>query len=308
MKNEHEPVLANEVVHYLNLDKLAHLHSQALVLDATLGFGGHSIEVVSRGISLVALDTDKNALERARTRLHEACPACVYGNASACTHVRLLHGNFAYLSDILSKDIQKESFDAILFDLGVNSHQLTSETRGMSFMHPESDLDMRLDSQTQSITGYELLNALPQTQLETLLGKVCSYKDSKIFAKRIVERRTLRPFKTVGDFLAVLPSKKGVGIHPATKPFMALRMAVNSELENIQEGLPQALEYLKVGGKLAVISFHSLEDSIVKDMFRNWEKAGRIKQITKKPIIPSETEIQKNPRSRSAKMRVMKKI
>lgn len=302
----HEPVLKSEVLEALRIDRLARLKQKAKVIDATVGLGGHSAEFVSRKIKVLGIDADKKALEVARQVLKEACPTSDH-NGEEC--FELVWDNFRKIEDIA----RKKSFDkvsGILFDLGVSTPQLTSEDRGFSFQFKEAPLDMRMNPEKQGVTAADLLNSLNETQLTNLFSKVLPKGSSKRLAKEVVSYRRSKPFEKVGDFLEVVGvSVRGKkSIDPATLPFLALRMAVNSELEDLEESLPPALGLLKKGGRMAVISFHSGEDKLVKHFFKDSEEEGLVKLINKRPIEPSEEEIKINPKSRSAKLRILEKL
>ena len=286
--NLHEPVLVHEVIEYL------HIENQARYIDATLGTAGHSIEIIKRGGVILGIEEDPEMLKVANES--------VKGQQST-----FVKGNFRDI-DTIAKTQNFESVDGIIFDLGVSNPQLTSSSRGFSFAHPNSDLDMRLDPDAQGLKASDLLNLLREDQLQVLFGKVLDWQDSRKLVKGILLFRSTKAFKTTGDFLQVCRSLKGKAVlHNATLPFLALRMTVNSELENLSEALPKAYSLLRKGGRLLVISFHSGEDALVKKYFREIEDNGA-RILTKKPITPGQKEIESNPRSRSAKMRVLEKI
>lgn len=291
----HEPVLVKEVVDSL------HIQNQAQYIDATLGSGGHTLEIIKRGGVVLGIEADESILEIARKRLEEvskqACPG----------FFTLSLGNFRFI-DQLARENGFSNVSGILFDLGISTLHYTHLKRGFSFQNPEEPLDMRLNTQSQSVKASDLLNGLRVDQLQGLLAEYLKPHDAKRVALKIKEYREQKPFENVGDLLEVtkiLP-KKGK-THPATEVFMALRISVNSELDNILEALPKALELLANGGKLVIITFHSTEDRFVKRELLEFEKKGLGEIITKKPITPSREELIKNPKSRSAKMRVFQK-
>jgi 16S rRNA (cytosine1402-N4)-methyltransferase len=295
----HEPVLVHETVEGL------HVNNQARIIDATVGSGGHSLEFLRLGAKLLGIDQDKEMLKLASTRLKDACPAA---NRKVDCIFKLVQGNFREIDEIA----QKEGFspvNAILFDLGTTSIQLMDSTRGFSFSHPEAPLDVRIDPSLQGLKGSDLLNALREDQLRILFAKVLSFFESKKLAKAIVVYRETTKFETVGDLLKVtvgLRSKPG--LNPATLPFLALRVAVNSELENLHEALPKAFGLLTKGGRLGVITFHSGEEKEVVSYFRKLSREGSASLITKSPILPGEAEVGENPRARSAKLYIIEKI
>lgn len=278
MKNEkyHEPVLVREVIENLHLD------NQARVIDATVGTGGHSLEMVKRGVNVLGIEADKEIIEIARKRLK----------------AKIVQGNFRNI-DKIAADNNFTEVNGVIFDLGISNIQLLSQERGFSFSNPEALLDMRLDKDGQGVTAADLLNGLREDQLKRLFSATLRPNQVNYIVKNILLRRESgTPFEKVGDFVQVCASLKVKGsLHPATLPFLALRIAVNSELENLKEALPKAFDLLKTGGRLLVITFHSGEDKIVKSFFG---KSGQI-------IFPSEIEINNNPRSRSAKLYVVEK-
>ncbi|TEU01825.1 16S rRNA (cytosine(1402)-N(4))-methyltransferase RsmH [Candidatus Woesebacteria bacterium] len=291
----HEPVMVHEVLEFFNL---APLKEQAHVIDATVGSGGHAIEMIGAGAEVLGIDADAEMLEVAKKRLEKACP----------TMYRLVHGNFRNIARI-ARDNEFTKVDGILFDLGVASQHFASTSRGFSFSEKSAPLDMRLDVKTQAVTAANLLNLLPENQLQKLFGATMTNQKASKLTRTISLARNLKPIKKVGDFLEIadrLPKTKS-RLHPATLPFLALRMAVNSELENLEEALPKAFKLLKIKGRLVIISFHSGEDAIVKHFFRKLEKQGKAQVLTKKPVLPSEEEVKKNIRARSAKLRVLER-
>ena len=282
MKNEkyHEPVLVYEVLTALEL--VAPLKTQARIIDATVGTGGHSLEMVKRGANVLGIEADSEMLAISRKRIDGA---------------KLVHGNFKDIGRI-AKENNFENVDGVLFDLGVSNLQLTDSQRGFSFSNPEAPLDMRVDKFVQGVMGADLLNALREDQLKKLFSVTLMPNQVNYIVKNILLARESKPFEKVGDLVQVCASLKVKGsLHPATLPFLALRIAVNSELENLKEALPKAFGLLKRGGRLLVITFHSEEDKIVKSFF------GKSRQT----IFPSEIEINNNPRSRSAKLYVVEK-
>lgn len=275
----HEPVLIEEVIKQLG----AHLQDKKII-DATAGTAGHTVKMAENGAKVLGIEADQSMLEIAKDRLEKfSCP--------------LVYGNFRNI-DQIAKNNGFEQVDAVLFDLGVSNLQLTSPERGFSFTNPEAVLDMRIDSVGQGVTGSDLLNGLRQDQLEELFSVTLDYSASRWLAKRIVQKRKDQPIKTVGDFLDICHGLRfKPGLNPATLPFLALRIAVNTELENFKEALPEAFGLLKTGGKLLVITFHSKEKEVLFNFSRDF----------KGPIKPTEGEIMRNPRSRSAELFVLTK-
>jgi len=306
MKNSeyHEPVLVHEVIGYLRLD--VPLKKQAYFIDTTVGTAGHTLKILKAGGNVLGIDADKELLEIAEKRLNIACPTL---NDSVQGHFKLVNGNFKDI-DKIAKRMKFKKVDGILFDLGVSNLHLKSQTRGFSFENGLAPLDMRIDTKSQSVTGADLLNSLRKDQLIELFSSVMIQPVAKRLAKEVVFLRKERPIKETSDFLAIISRARIVSgkLNPATLPFMALRMAVNSELENLKIALPKALGLLNKGGRLVVISFHSGEDALVKNFFRDMQKENLVKILTKKPVVPTREEITRNPRARSAKLRCFEKI
>ena len=266
---KHIPVLLHESVDALNLG------AGKIFVDATYGSGGHSQEVQRQfpTVEIIAIDQDP------KVDAHTA--------------------NFKDLDKVVTGKV-----DAILFDLGISSDQLEDSGKGFSFLRDEP-LDMRMSG--DGITAKDILNSWEEHAIELILRGFGEEKSSKRIAHEIVERRKIKPFSTTFDLVEVVGKRVGK-INPATQTFQALRIATNEELTNLEIGLEKGFNALKTGGRLAVISFHSLEDRIVKNFFRNRARAGQALRITKKPIRPSREESRANPRSRSAKLRVIEKI
>lgn len=304
----HQSVLLAEVLEALRPA------SGRLLLDGTLGGGGHSyqwLKASSPEGRLIGLDRDEAALEAAAKRLSE------FGD-----RFELHRANFANLDSFADPG----SCDAVLLDLGVSSPQLDWSERGFSFLR-EGPLDMRMDLR-DLVTAADIVNTWPEEELANLFWELGEERASRRVANTICKRRVVKKFETTTDLATVIAAQLGRGrekIHPATKVFQALRMEVNRELEALEDGLHAAWQVLKPGGRLAVITFHSLEDRIVKDfgrtLEREYEVPGEVdipelrrpKQPearipTRKPIVPSEAEVAANPRSRSAKLRVIERL
>ncbi len=286
----HEPVLVREVIENL----AAPLNSKK-VIDATLGSAGHSLALAGNGFEVLGIETDPEILALAKKRIKKE-------------KIKTVHGNFREIKEI-AKNNSFEKVSNILFDLGVSNLHLKSSQRGFSFGNPEAPLDMRLDPKEQGLKASDLINFLREDQLVTLFNKVLKYFQAKILAREIIRKRQYKKIETVGDFLKVCQVIRGkAGLNPATLPLLALRMAVNSELENLKEVLPDAFSLLVPSGRLLIITFHSEEESLVKDFFFEAEREGIGKVLTKKSIIPSNFEIENNPRSRSAELWILEKI
>lgn len=304
---KHVPVLLNECLEALNLKK------NMVVVDATLGGAGHSREIVKKisGGTLVGLDRDTAALRFSANVL-----------AEAPVEVRLIKCNFCDIADIL-KSLGINQVDAILADFGVSSHQIDTQERGFSYTQ-DAPLDMRMDTD-ETRTADSVVNGYPEGKLADLIWNYGEERYARRIAAAIV---AARPIKSTGHLVDVIknavPSGYGkTGGHPAKRTFQAIRIEVNQELESIQKFLDGAIEMLKPNGRLAVISFHSLEDRIVKQTFKRaatdclcppkipqciCQHRASVKLLTKKPICPTIEETRFNPRSSSAKLRVICKL
>ena len=280
-------------------------------MDATVGGGGHSLKILEeisaegetsptkvdgqpKGL-LIGIDLDEENLENSRKTLREVPGAFV-----------LLHGNFANLPTLL-KGLGVERIDGILFDLGLSSFQLEEADRGFSFLR-EGPLDMRLDRR-QSLRAFDVVNRYSVEALDRLLDQFGEERWHRRIAQRIAEARKRAPITTTTQLAELvtraipLSNRFRQKIHPATRTFQALRIAVNHELDNLTKGLEAAIQFLNPGARIVAISFHSLEDRIVKHTFRAHAKSRNLLVVTKKPIVPSLEERRQNPRSRSAKLR-----
>lgn len=292
----HRPVMLEEVISSLRL------LPGHLVLDATVGGGGHSREILKKilpGGRLIGLDADLEALEAAAGNLKEFA-----GN------FKFINENFRYLDKALAKEGIK-SLNAALFDVGVSSFQLDDVSRGFS-IKSDSKLDMRMDKRSD-VTAYDIVNRYKESDLSDIIFRYGEERFHKRIAKRIAGERARKPVETTGELSAIVRRAIGSGrrnfrIDPATRTFQALRIAVNDELAALEEGLKKIVPSLDIGGRVAVITFHSLEDRIVKNLFKGYAGLGVLKIITKKPVRPSEEEARDNPRSRSGKLRVAERI
>jgi 16S rRNA (cytosine1402-N4)-methyltransferase len=284
-------------------------------LDGTLGGGGHTEQILihsSPNGRVLALDLDDEALAAARQRLSGFGDRLVVRQA-----------NFAAAAAILS-EIGWQSVDGIVLDLGISSHQLESRERGFSF-RGEAKLDMRMD-RGQALDAYQIVNAFSISELERILRKYGEEPQARRIALAIASERKMRTIKTTEELAEIVARVKGRGgrdHHPATQTFQALRIAVNQELENLNRFLEHGYELLHPGGRMVVISFHSLEDRLVKTAFRKWNRdcicaprtptcqcgwSRKVKLLTTRPLSPSPSEIEANPRARSAKLRAVERI
>jgi 16S rRNA (cytosine1402-N4)-methyltransferase len=292
MRLHHSPVLVQEVTEYLKCQ------SGGIYVDCTIGGGGHAEQILKASKPdgrLVGLDRDPVSVEHAKRY------TAVFGD-----RVSIHHENFTRLDSVLDKE-EIHSVDGILLDLGLSSTQLEDPKRGFSFLKT-GPLDMRMD-QTKGWPASDLINRLDEDELTKIFREFGEERWAVRISRLIVRSRKEHPIDSTGELSALIlraiPRRyQRQKIHPATRVFQALRIAVNDELTALQETLHVALRRLKPFGRLCVISFHSLEDRIVKHTFRAWEKDGHVKVITKRPIIASAEERMRNPRSRSAKLRV----
>ena len=291
----HRSVLLHEAIASLAIVK------GDTVVDGTVGSGGHLAEMYKlhgQNINLVGLDADPEALTRAQE---------VIGENSKKVH--LIQGNFRNIDEAL-KTVELSSFDKALLDLGWSTDQFERSGRGFSFKQDEP-LDMRFDP-TSPISARNVVNDWQEETLRTIIKGFGEEKFARVISHRIVTRREHKPIETTAELAGIIydavPSwYRHRKIHPATKTFQALRIAVNDELSALEEGLAKMYKILNTHGRIAVITFHSLEDRIVKRFFRKQVAEGNGKLITKKPITPSDEEIETNRRSRSAKLRIIEK-
>ena len=295
-KMQHVPVLLQEALEYLNV------RPGGVIVDATLGLAGHSAEIAKRlGAKgrLICFDRDPEAMEKAsitldevRAELGEEMPEVVFEPRA--------------FSEASSR-IEPASLDGLLADFGVSSLQLDEAHRGFSF-RTDGPLDMRMDTR-EGETAEQVVNQEDENELADLIYEFGEERRSRRIARAIVRARPITTTAELAQIVsAAAPSMKGDKIHPATRTFQALRIRVNNELGEIQSLLKSAGSLLKPGGRLVLISFHSLEDRLVKDAFREAGQAKSLKVLTKKPVVAVEQEQMRNPRSRSAKLRAAEKI
>ncbi|MFA5773332.1 MAG: 16S rRNA (cytosine(1402)-N(4))-methyltransferase RsmH [Candidatus Paceibacterota bacterium] len=275
------------------------------IVDGTLGGGGHTLEIIKRfgkNVKIICFDLDKDAISRSKKIIDET-----YSNVTFETT------GFQNIDKVLD-DLKIPKVDRILLDLGLSSFQLEEGDRGFSFSKNESLLmTMKRDPSGDDLTAYEIVNTWSEETLADIIYGFGEEKFSRKIAKGIVEARMEKKIKTTFDLNEIIEKAvsrfyKGKRINPSTKTFQALRIATNSELSNLEQVIQKGFSRLSVGGRMAIISFHSLEDRIVKKAFIDLKQKGLANVITKKPIIPSLNEVKSNPRSRSAKLRLIEKI
>ncbi len=288
----HEPVLAAEVV------TLLAPRPDGVYVDATIGLGGHAAALLSSGAGrVIGLDRDRGALDRARARLAEAGEA-----------VALVHADYRDLVSVLAARGER-AVDGVLADLGVSSLQLDDAERGFSFRQA-GPLDMRMD-QARGLTLAEHLARVEEATLADVIWKFGEERHSRRVARAIVQARDRGELRTTADLASAV--RRGAGgrgwqrIDPATRTFQALRIWVNGELDGLEAFLPAAVAALGPRGRLAVIAFHSLEDRIVKHTLRGFAASGAVTLITRRPVVPAADEVARNPRARSARLRVVEK-
>ena len=310
MEFHHISVLLNECIDNLNI------RPDGIYVDGTMGGGGHSLEIAKRLTTgrLICIDQDPNAHEAAGKRLAEY--------KDRITFVRDNFGNIANILDSLGK----EKIDGMLLDIGVSSHQLDEAERGFSYQQ-DAPLDMRMNPD-RPFSAYDVVNGYDEDELDRVIFTYGEERWARRIAQFIVKEREAKPIETTGELVDII--KKAVpkgarkdGPHPAKRTFQAIRIEVNGELEVLQRAIDDVAARLAVGGRLCIITFHSLEDRIVKEAFRKQENPcicppqfpvcvcgkkplGRV--ITRKPILPSKEELEENPRSRSAKLRVLEGV
>ncbi|NLJ41254.1 MAG: 16S rRNA (cytosine(1402)-N(4))-methyltransferase RsmH [Clostridiales bacterium] len=308
MKFHHVPVLLTETIEMLNC------MPGDIIVDGTLGGGGHGgaiLEKITPNGTLIGIDRDPNALKAARNHLSLFEDSLI-----------TIRGNYADLAEILDR-LQIPAIDGMIMDLGVSSHQLDSGDRGFSYQS-EGPLDMRMDPD-QELDAHRVVNEYPEKRLAEIIFRYGEERWAKRIAKFIVANRPINTTWELTEAIkaAVPAGARRQGPHPSKRTFQGIRIEVNKELELLEKALETAVSKLKPGGRLCVITFHSLEDRIVKNSFRRFQDpctcppqapvciCGRepiAKVVTRKPIIPSDKEIEKNPRSRSAKLRACQKI
>ncbi|MCX8030230.1 MAG: 16S rRNA (cytosine(1402)-N(4))-methyltransferase RsmH [Thermodesulfovibrionales bacterium] len=288
---QHMAVLVKEAVELLITSQ------EGIYIDATIGFGSHSKEILSRlgeKAKVIGVDRDAQAIKFLEKNLIDK-------------RLILKKGNFSELKKLL-QELDIIIVDGVLFDLGVSLYQLKNSERGFSF-HSDSYLDMRMDK-SEPLTAWYVINKYPQNKLERIFLEYGEERFSKKISQAIVRQRQRKSIDTCRELSKIIEEiylHRGK-IHPATKVFQAIRIEVNKELKNLQEGLVSAFELLKQEGRLCVISYHSLEDRIVKGFFKEMVGKGKLRVITKKPITPSDEEVKVNPSSRSAKLRAGERL
>lgn len=310
MENIHVPVLLRECIEGLNIKP------DGVYVDGTLGRAGHSVEILKRLQTgrLIGIDRDETAIEEAQKKLLEFSDKAT-----------LVHGNFRELTAILER-LGVPEVDGMLFDLGVSSPQLDDASRGFSYMQ-DAPLDMRMD-RSSSLTAYDIVNTWPESELKRILFEYGEERYAPRIAVALVKQRQTKPVESTLELSEIIRSAMpGAALrekqHPAKRSFQAIRIAVNDELASISDMLTGAVDKLKPGGRLAVISFHSLEDRIVKNAFLSREKGctcprdfpvcvcgfkQTLRTVTRKPITAGQEELEKNPRARSAKLRIAERI
>lgn len=298
MNSIHKTVLLNEAIEGLNLS------TKSVVVDGTFGGGGHSSEICKRysGVKIIAIDRDLGAWDKAKDKF-----------AGLGCDVNFVNDNFRNIEEVL-QGLEIESVDGVLLDLGLSSDQLDNSGRGFSFMKDEPLLmTMKENPLPEDVTAFDVVNTWEEKNLADIIFGYGEEKLSRKIAHAIVEARDRAEIKTTFDLVKIIEDAVGGAykrqkIHCATRTFQALRIAVNDELGALTTGINKGFKVLKVGGRLAVISFHSLEDRIVKKFFKAKVDAEEGVLINKKVILASEEEIRNNSRSRSAKLRIIEKI
>jgi 16S rRNA (cytosine1402-N4)-methyltransferase len=294
----HTPVMLNEALNYLNLSP------GKIIVDATIGTGGHAQAILERILpagKLIGIDRDNDSLAICQERLREYSKSCEF-----------VHGNFSNIDEIL-KSLNVKRIDGVLFDLGISSFQLDDARRGFSFQK-EGPLDMRLDRDSY-ISAYDLVNNLNEDEISSLLWNFGQERWHNRIAHLLVQERERHPIATTLELANIvvrsIPNRyrhRYYRIHPATRTFQAVRIAVNRELETLDTAINKAILILARGARICAISFHSLEDRVVKLSFRKTAADGLINILTPKPLTPAESEIKDNSSSRSSKLRAAERI
>ncbi|MFH1407332.1 MAG: 16S rRNA (cytosine(1402)-N(4))-methyltransferase RsmH [Candidatus Omnitrophota bacterium] len=291
----HIPVLLKEIISYLEPK------DGKVILDCTVNGAGHAQAILNLVIPsglLIGIDQDRQALRAAQERL-----------AGFKDKAILIKENFRNIDRVLW-DLGVTGVDGMLFDLGMSSLQLDDEKRGFS-IRLDAPLDMRMDLNAE-VSAWDIVNKGTEDELERILRDYGQERWCKRIARAIVKKRHPKPIERTKDLAGLIESvvrrRKGVRIHPATRTFQALRIAVNDELSALDEALNKAVNFLNKKGRICVLSYHSLEDRITKQKFKSLSLKGKVRLLTKKPVVPSAEEIQRNPRSRSAKLRAAEKL
>jgi len=311
MEFHHISVLLNQSIEALNIKP------DGIYVDATLGGAGHSLEIcrlLNHEGRLIGIDQDKDAIEAAKDRLRD------YKD-----RITLVHDNFSNIRSIL-RDLRIDKIDGVIMDLGVSSHQLDVGERGFSYQH-DAVLDMRMNREA-SLSAYQVVNEYSEQELARVIQDYGEEKWAKKIAKFIVQERQKKAIRTTGELVEIIKkaipaSARREGSHPAKRTFQAIRIEVNGELAVLEQAVRNFVDLLNTGGRMAVITFHSLEDRIVKQTFQALAagcecppsfpvcicgKKPVIQLVNRKPILPTEEELQRNPRSRSSKLRVVEKL
>ena len=295
----HKSVLLKETIDGLNIK------SGDIFFDGTVGSGGHDLYVCEhfgKSVKIIGIDQDKDALKKATERL-----------ANKKCDITYRVNNFRNIKDEL-ENLNINQVNEIMLDLGLSSEQLESSGRGFSFMRDEPLLmTMAKDSDTSTLTARDIVNTWQEEMIQNIISGFGEERYAKRIARKIIESRERRRIETTWQLVEIIRQAVSISyqrgrLHFATKTFQALRIAVNDEINSLKEFLQNGFEYLAREGRMAIICFHSIEDRIVKNFNREKQKAGQAKIITKKPIVPSFNEIKDNPRSRSAKLRILEKL
>jgi len=295
----HIPVLKKEVIEYLDLKPNENF------IDCTIGEGGHSLAILEKNGpegKILGIDWNPDIIQNTKYEIR---------NTEYKNRLILICDNFSNLKNIVER-LNFGQVTGILLDLGMSSWHLEESKKGFSFKRNEP-LDMRYNAEAQDLTAETIVNEWPETEIEKILTEYGEERFAKIIANEIIKTRKARPIKTTFELAEIIRKivpgwYRRQKIHFATRTFQALRIAVNDELNNLKEVLPQTIDILKPGGRLIIISFHSLEDRIAKSFLKESSQKGQFKILTKKPVRPEREEVNSNPRSRSARLRVAIKI
>ncbi len=303
MNYYHKPVMPTESIEYLNVTP------GFWYIDCNLGGGGHTSKILEKGGKVIGIDLDNDAIREVAKKYNLEVVNSKRGLRAFSDNLILAQSNFANI-DQVAYELDIKEIAGIFFDLGVSSFQLETAQRGFSF-NLDAPLDMRMD-QSFGATAADLVNGLHEKELAELFWKYGEENFSKVIAKKIVEVRKSKRIETTNQLANIISSVRRKSpvdrTHPATRVFQALRIAVNDEINSLKEALPKASNLLSIKGRLVVISFHSLEDRVVKNYFKKLEDEQKAKILTGKPIEPSEEEVNINPRSRSGKLRAIEKV
>jgi 16S rRNA (cytosine1402-N4)-methyltransferase len=298
----HQPVLLKESIDFLSVQK------GSWYIDCNLGGAGHTTKILELGGKVLGIDVDQDALNHVAQKFNLDIIEKDDMRFAVSDNLIIVQSNFTKMEKLVNYFDLAGKIDGILFDLGVSSYQFDNTDRGFSFSK-DAPLDMRMD-QSLSVTAADLINSLSEKELRNLINEYGEDNNAFRIAREIIRARQTKRITNTKELADIISgqTKKLFGLHPATKTFQALRIAVNGELTDLEHALPKTIEIVNPKGRVVVISFHSLEDRIVKNVFKKWEEQKIAENLTDKPQMATDEETEENPRSRSAKLRAIAKL